>query len=125
MSVTVGLLTTVSLRRDWLTNGRRDWLTNGRRDWLTNGRRDWPTNGRRDWPTNGRRDWPTNGRRDWLTNGGVVDVVVGGDHAEVQWCHVHLILNADTLFTYIHSTYTHLQQARKHHICETKAEWKW
>lgn len=32
-----------------------------------------------------------------LTNGGVVDVVIGGDHAQVQGCHVHLILDADTL----------------------------
>lgn len=32
-----------------------------------------------------------------LTNGGVVDVVIRCNHAQVQRCHVHLILNADAL----------------------------
>lgn len=32
-----------------------------------------------------------------LTNGGVVDVIVGGDHAQVQGRHVHLVLDADAL----------------------------
>ena len=30
-------------------------------------------------------------------DGGVVDVVVGGDHAQVQGCCVHVLLNADAL----------------------------
>lgn len=32
-----------------------------------------------------------------LTNGGIVDVIVSSDHAQVQGCHIHLVLNADTL----------------------------
>ena len=32
-----------------------------------------------------------------LTDGGVVDVVVGGDHAQIQRRHVHLVLDTDTL----------------------------
>lgn len=32
-----------------------------------------------------------------LTYGGVVDVVVGGDHAQIERRHVHLILHTDTL----------------------------
>lgn len=32
-----------------------------------------------------------------LTDGGVVDIVVGSDHAQVKRCHVHLILDADAL----------------------------
>lgn len=32
-----------------------------------------------------------------LTYGGVVDVVVGGDHAQIERGHVHLILHTDTL----------------------------
>lgn len=32
-----------------------------------------------------------------LTNGGVVDVIVGSDHAQVQRCHIHLVLDADAL----------------------------
>lgn len=31
------------------------------------------------------------------TDGGVVDVVVGGDHAQVERHHVHLVLDADAL----------------------------
>lgn len=31
------------------------------------------------------------------TDGGVVDVVVGGNHAQIEWCYVHLILYADAL----------------------------
>lgn len=30
-----------------------------------------------------------------LTNGGVVDVVVGSDHAQVQRRHIHLVLDAN------------------------------
>lgn len=32
-----------------------------------------------------------------VTYGGVVDVVVGGDHAQVERGHVHLVLDADAL----------------------------
>lgn len=32
-----------------------------------------------------------------LTDGGVIDVIVGGDHAQVQGRHVHLVLDADAL----------------------------
>lgn len=32
-----------------------------------------------------------------LTNSGIVDVIVGSDHAQVQGCHIHLILYADAL----------------------------
>lgn len=32
-----------------------------------------------------------------LTNGGIVDVIVGSNHAQVQGCHVHLVLYADAL----------------------------
>lgn len=32
-----------------------------------------------------------------LTDGGVVDVVVGSDHAQVEWRHVHFVLDADAL----------------------------
>lgn len=32
-----------------------------------------------------------------LTNGGVVDVVIGCNHPQVQGSHVHLVLNADAL----------------------------
>lgn len=31
------------------------------------------------------------------TDGGVVDVVVGGNHAQVERRHVHLVLDADAL----------------------------
>lgn len=33
-----------------------------------------------------------------LTYGGVVDVVVGGDHAQIERRHVHLVLHTDTLY---------------------------
>lgn len=32
-----------------------------------------------------------------LTNGGVVYVIVGSNHAQIQRGHIHLILNADAL----------------------------
>lgn len=32
-----------------------------------------------------------------LTNGGVVYVIVGSNHAQIQRRHIHLILNADAL----------------------------
>lgn len=32
-----------------------------------------------------------------LTDSGVVDIVVGSNHAQVKRCHVHLILDADAL----------------------------
>lgn len=31
------------------------------------------------------------------TDGGVVDVVVGRNHAQIEWCYIHLILYADAL----------------------------
>ena len=31
------------------------------------------------------------------TDGCVVDVVVGSDHAQIQWWDIHLILNANAL----------------------------
>lgn len=31
------------------------------------------------------------------TDGGVVDVVVGSDHAQIERCNVHLVLYADAL----------------------------
>lgn len=31
------------------------------------------------------------------TDGGVVDVVVGSDHAQIEWCYIHLIFYADAL----------------------------
>ena len=32
-------------------------------------------------------------------NCGVVDVVVGGNHAQVQWRYVHVVFNVDALFS--------------------------
>lgn len=41
---------------------------------------------------------PLGGRRfPLLTNGGVADVVVGGDHAQIEGLRVHLVLDRDAL----------------------------
>ena len=42
----------------------------------------------------------------WQTDGGVVDVVVGCDHAQIQWRHIHFIFNADALLKHS-KNYTH------------------
>lgn len=31
------------------------------------------------------------------TDGGVVDVIVGSNHAQIEWCYIQLILDADAL----------------------------
>lgn len=57
------------------------------------------------------------------TYGSVVDVVVSGDHSQVEWSHIHVILHTDTLqtqhffqqlvTTLLYHTYTKL------HLCTT------
>lgn len=39
----------------------------------------------------------TGGQTTGPTDGGVVDVVVGSDHAQIERSHIHLVLYADAL----------------------------